>query len=136
MNFVLKESEKLPRKKKDDSIHIRMTFVGELARRFRLIKDYWKLQSNTDMIRTLFTKEFERIKDKGLSPPTPPLEHFNTYNDHATIRDHTLGLYIDIYPRPEGELWCEHCESTKCEHIRFALTEPLKKKGWKHKGEK
>ena len=80
------------------------------------------------------------IIEKSGEPLIIHLEHFNTYNDHATIRDHKLGLYIDIYTRPEGELWCEHCESTKCEHIRFALTvpeitEPLKKKGWKHKGD-
>jgi len=70
----------------------------------------------------------------------PSLEHFNTYEDHATIRDHRLGLYIDLWPRPEGELWCEHCESTSCDHVEFALSvpeivKPLEKGGWRHKKE-
>ena len=66
-------------------------------------------------------------------------EHFNTYEDHATIRDHKLGLYVDVYPKPEGKLWCSYCESFNCEHTGFALTipeiiGPLKKRGWEPKG--
>lgn len=73
-------------------------------------------------------------------PELPGLEHFNTYGDHATIRDHRLGLYIDLYPRSEGELWCEYCKSSSCDHVEFALTvpdivKPLEKTGWRHKKE-
>ena len=69
---------------------------------------------------------------------SPRFEHFNTYEDHATIRDKKLGRYVDIYPHRNGELWCENCESTDCEHVQYSLTvpkivEPLKKQGWKHR---
>lgn len=66
-------------------------------------------------------------------------EHFNTYEDHATIKDKKAPeRLIDIYPKEDGALWCEHCESTDCEHVKYALTipeivEPLKKRGWKYK---
>ena len=82
------------------------------------------------------------IQQEGLTsiPELPGLEHFNTYEDHATIRDHRLGLYIDLYPKPEGELWCAYCESTSCDHVEFALTvpdiiKPLEKRGWRPKKE-
>lgn len=132
----------MPARRKDESkVHVRVVFKGKLARRFNQIKEYHGFENNTDLARMLFNKEYERLREQKAISPLAPLEHFNTYEDHATIRDHKLGLYIDIYPKPDGTLWCEHCESTKCEHIRFALTvpeiiEPLKKKGWKYKGER
>lgn len=101
--------------------------------------DYWK-------------EEWEKVKEqyrreKGITSfsgyicyllshaTAPQFEHFNTNQDHATIHDRKLGLYVDVYPRPEGKLYCSYCESTKCEHIRYALTVPeitgpLRKKGW------
>jgi len=46
---------------------------------------------------------------------------------------------IDIYVKPVGEyeyeLWCEYCNSNKCEHVAYALSiphitmEPLRKRG-------
>jgi len=97
-------------------------------------------------------KEWKKIKDqyrreKGITSfsgyicyllshaVAPQFEHFNTYEDHATIRDHKLGLYVDVYPKPGGKLWCSYCESFNCEHTGFALTipeiiGPLKKRGW------
>jgi len=63
-------------------------------------------------------------------------KHFNTYETHATIWDRKLSLHIDIYPRPEGKLWCEYCKDMSCEHVEFSLTvqeiiEPLRKQDWK-----
>jgi len=64
-------------------------------------------------------------------------QHFNTYDDHATIIDNKIRRMIDIYPKEEiKELWCEYCDSTNCEHVKFARTvpkimEPLEKKGWR-----
>lgn len=60
------------------------------------------------------------------------MQYFNTYEDHATIIDNRIRRIIDLYPKPNGELWCEHCDRTDCEHVQFALTvpeiaEPLKK---------
>ena len=67
----------------------------------------------------------------------PLFEHFNTYEDHATIIDRT-GKYarlVDIYFR-NGKAYCEFCKEFDCEHIRFALklpkvAYPLIEKGWK-----
>ena len=63
-------------------------------------------------------------------------EHFNTYQNHATLKDkREPNRLFDIYPRNQGELWCENCDSIDCEHVKFALTileitEPLEKAGW------
>jgi hypothetical protein len=51
------------------------------------------------------------------------------------------------YNRTDEERWssgyssCEYCNSNKCEHVAYALSiphitmEPLRKKGWKYRGE-
>ena len=68
-------------------------------------------------------------------------EHFNTFENYATIKDKKFpNSLFDIYPKEEGTLWCENCDSTECDHVKYALTvpeiiEPLRKKGWKHTGE-
>jgi len=84
------------------------------------------------------------IKQFLLEKTSFHLQHFNTYEDHATIIDNKLRRMIDISIRRIGErefdLFCQHCEKTTCEHVKFALTVPeimehLKKKGLKYKGE-
>lgn len=45
------------------------------------------------------------------------------------------GVIIDVYFKPENA-WCEYCESTRCQHVKFALDLPevqkiLHAKGWK-----
>jgi hypothetical protein len=86
---------------------------------------------------------------------TPRFRHFNTNENRITIMDKKVGWddkegkrqprMIDIYVKPVGEyeyeLWCEYCNSNKCEHVAYALSiphismEPLRKKGWKYRGE-
>jgi len=63
----------------------------------------------------------------------PRFTHYNVYEDHATIYDNLKKRIVDVYFR-EGP-YCEHCEESDCEHVRFALSlpkviEPLEKKGW------
>jgi hypothetical protein len=63
----------------------------------------------------------------------------------ATRKGKDKPRMIDIYFKPVGEneydLWCEYCNSNKCEHVTYALSiphismEPLRKKGWKYRGE-
>jgi len=66
-------------------------------------------------------------------------EHFNTYEDHVTIKDNKLNLYVDIYPKEKGELRCAYCKSANCEHIQDLVNnhpeilKDLEKKGWKYK---
>jgi len=67
-------------------------------------------------------------------------EHFNTYEDHLTIKDNKLNLYVDIYPKESGKLWCDYCNSNHCEHVETLVSKhaeilkDLEKKGWKYRG--
>lgn len=63
-----------------------------------------------------------------------PLEHFNVYEDHVTIVDHTKKGLANVYFR-DKTIYCELCDESKCEHIEYALNLPkvlqiLKDKGW------
>lgn len=70
-----------------------------------------------------------------------PLEHFNLGEDGVKILDRSLankrsrGRIIDVFFK-DGKVWCDHCESAGCGHVKFALGLPevqkiLRKKGWK-----
>ena len=72
-----------------------------------------------------------------------PLEHFNLSENGVRILDrslankHSRGRIIDVYFKPDKVL-CEYCESTRCQHVKFALDLPevqkiLHTKGWKIK---
>ena len=71
------------------------------------------------------------------------LEHFNVSEQGVRILDRSLtskssrGRIIDVYFKPD-KAWCDYCESTNCNHVRFALSltevqDTLSKKGWKMK---
>jgi hypothetical protein len=71
----------------------------------------------------------------------PPMDRFNITEDGVRLIDRTLangvskGRIIDIYFKPDM-VWCEYCESTDCQHVKFALSIPevqkiLREKGWK-----
>jgi hypothetical protein len=83
----------------------------------------------TDALRRLFSE---------YSSVVPRFVHVNTYEDHAVVRDNKIGKEVIIYFRNGGVAYCDYCESTKCEHIDYALTlpevmEPLEQRGWKSK---
>jgi len=70
----------------------------------------------------------------------PPLEHFNIDEQGVRILDRTLasktsrGRIIDVYFKPDN-VWCDYCQSSNCQHVKFALDLPavqeiLNKKGW------
>jgi Arc/MetJ-type ribon-helix-helix transcriptional regulator len=70
-----------------------------------------------------------------------PLEHFNLSEngvrilDRSLANEHSRGRIIDVYFKPDKVL-CEYCESTRCQHVKFALDLPevqkiLHTKGWK-----
>lgn len=72
----------------------------------------------------------------------PKLEHFNMDARGIKVLDRMLGrngIIVDVFFKPDKVL-CEYCESSDCEHTRFALSLPkvqelIKKKGWKLKNE-
>lgn len=81
------------------------------------------------------------LDEYGMLEPKPILEHFNLDEDGIRIVDHSLvtrnspnGRIIDVYFKQE-KVWCDHCKSQECRHVKFALEIPkvkeiLKNKGW------
>jgi len=55
--------------------------------------------------------------------PKARLEHFNTYEDHITIRDLQLSKFVDVYVR-DRKLYCSECNSDSCLHVGFAWSIP------------
>ncbi len=59
--------------------------------------------------------------------------HVNVYDDHATIYDNLRKEMVNVYFKTDP--YCEKCEASDCEHVRYALTlpkvvDPLREKGW------
>ena len=88
----------------------------------------------------------ERCRELKILAPEPArelpsIEHFNIDENGVRILDRTIanggsnGRIIDIYFKPDN-VWCEHCQSADCRHVKFALAIPkvqetLRQKGWK-----
>lgn len=85
---------------------------------------------------------------------TPRFSHINTYENHVTIADKKIGhdvegerrpRPINVYVREVGNsryvFWCEYCNSTECEHVKYVVSighitmEPLRKRGFTYAGE-
>ena len=118
-----------------DELRIYLRVDGEIAERFSRIKEHLGLKNDTEVLRSLINW-FWREHQEELQPP---LQHFNIWDEGVRILDRNInkptGYIVDVYFRPENA-WCEYCDSTKCQHVRFALEIPevqkiLKKKGWK-----
>ncbi len=97
-------------------------------------------KSRSEFIKEALRKRFEELQIAQLTPQLPPLEHFNVDEEGVRILDRTLatkttnGRIIDIYFKPDS-VWCDYCQSSSCQHIKFALELPvvqeiLDKKGW------
>lgn len=113
-----------------ESIKLYVRLKGTIASQFSQIKRYLGLENDTEVVRALITRYYREHEEEL----PQMIEHFNIYEDHITLRDHRIGRYVDIFAR-NGTLWCEHCESSKCEHIEYALSDPeiakvLEKRGW------
>jgi hypothetical protein len=97
-------------------------------------------KSRAEFIKEAIRKRFEELQPIQPISKLPPLEHFNINQEGVRILDRTLannttnGRIIDVYFKP-GIVWCDYCQSSNCQHTRFALelTEVqniLDKKGW------
>jgi hypothetical protein len=100
--------------------------------------------SLADFITDAIREKCEQLKILTPTPELPQLEHFNLSENGVRILDRTLangisrGRIIDVYFKPEG-VWCEHCQTSSCRHIQFALTVPTiqeviikkRREGWK-----
>jgi len=49
-------------KKEEETIRIGLTLEGEMKKRFLLVKKQWGLENNTDVVRMLITREYEKIE--------------------------------------------------------------------------
>jgi len=95
-----------------------------------------------EAIRQLLSHYKESLAQPQLQEP-PKLEHFNISENGVRILDRTIisatsrGRIIDVYFKPE-KVWCEYCDATNCQHVKFAMNIPevqriLQEKGWKIK---
>ena len=117
---------------KETELQIKVLLDEALAYKFIKIKERYGLKTHSETIRFLIAEEYRRLEPEL----TPDLEYFNTYEDHVTIRDNRIGLYVDIFVR-DGKLYCSRCEKEDCEHIQFAINIPkvkkaLEERGWKY----
>jgi len=97
-------------------------------------------KSRSEFIKEAIRKRFEELQAVQPLPKLPPLEHFNVNEEGVRILDRTLatktssGRIIDVYFKPDL-VWCDYCQSSSCQHTKFALKLPavqeiLNKKGW------
>lgn len=115
--------------KKNDRKRISITFEDELLEWIES-----KIKDNT-------FHNFQHAVDYCLSKiygeEKPRFEHFNCYDEHVTLWDNLKKRLIDVHFRDfKPYIYCELCESSNCDHIKFVLTIPkvvetLRKKGWK-----
>jgi hypothetical protein len=95
-------------------------------------------KSRAEFIKEALRRRFEELESL---PPPPLLEHFNLNEQGVRVLDRTIpnssstGRIIGVYFKPDKVI-CEHCESSNCRHVKFALGLPevqkiLRKKGWK-----
>ena len=124
--------------------HRGITLQRELVNK---IEEYIKAHPETgyksiaDFVTDVLREKCFELKILTLTPELPPLEHFNLDEQGVRVLDRTLrngtvrGRIIDVYFKPDSA-WCEYCESTRCQHVKFALDLPevqkiLHTKGWK-----
>ena len=104
-----------------------------------------RIQKQIRILKEAIRKRFDEPNIAQSTPKlVPPLEHFNVNEEGVRILDRTLaskttnGRIIDIYFKPDN-VWCDYCQSSNCQHTKFALElqavqEILNKKGWTIKG--
>lgn len=118
------------------SEYVNISFKKELAdiiRKFIQNNPNFGYRSITQFIEDAARKRCEELKI--LAPKSfPALEHFNIFEDHVTVIDHRRKWLADVYFR-NNHVYCESCENTNCEHVKYALTLPkvreiLLNKGW------
>jgi len=91
---------------------------GEIAKRFWTIKEHMGLKNDTEVLRSLinyYWKEHEEVLK-------PRLEHFNFNEQGMLVLDRDLNSIVQIRFNPK--VYCEHCKSTGCQHVKFARSLP------------
>lgn len=110
---------------------------GEVADRFRRIKNLLGLEQDTEVIRALITWYYNEHREE-LSGPPKSMWHLNLNADGVLVWDPDIHKAIQIKFTPKG-ICCTFDESEKCKHIQFAISKTdiqdvirqRKKEGWK-----
>ena len=100
-------------------------------------------KSLADFVTDAVREKCEELKILAATSELPDLEHFNISENGVRILDRTItsttsrGRIIDVYFKLE-KVWCENCDATNCQHVKFAMNIPevqkiLQEKGWKIK---
>lgn len=92
---------------------------GETSKRFLLIKEHMGLKNDTEVLRSLINWYWKQHEEEL----RPRLEHFNFNEQGMLVLDRNLNSIIQLYFKTD-KIWCEHCKSTGCQHVEFALSLP------------
>lgn len=101
----------------EDELKIYLRLQGEVRDIFSLIKKDLGIKNNTEVLRSLINYYYKQNKTR-----IPLLEYFNLTQEGVTILDRNLKRTVQIHFKPE--IRCEHCKTSGCSHIRFALGQP------------
>jgi len=86
-------------------------------------------KSLADFITDAIRDKCEQLKILTPTPEQPQLEHFNISENGVRILDRTItsktsrGRIIDVYFK-QKRVWCENCDATNCQHVKFAMNIP------------
>ena len=128
-------------KKSKPSDHVTVKIPKELTDEMDKLIGALGFRSRGEIAKEAIRQLLNHYKESLASPELPKIEHFNISENGVRILDRTLangvsrGRIIDVYFKPD-KAWCEYCEATNCQHVKFALSIPevqkiLHKKGWK-----
>ena len=131
-------------KKSKPSDHVTVKIPKELTDEMDKLIGALGFRSRGEIAKEAIRQLLNHYKESLASPELPKIEHFNISENGVRILDRTLangvsrGRIIDVYFKPD-KAWCEYCEATNCQHVKFALSIPevqkiLRKKGWKIEG--
>jgi len=88
-------------------------------------------RSRGEIVNECIRQKIREIEDKN---SLEPYNHYNVFEDHATVKDYTKkGMEIDVFFR-NGKPFCDYCKKSNCEHIHFLLNKEEFQKILKDKG--
>jgi hypothetical protein len=120
------------------SITVRQDVYDYFFNEYSKVKEEYAIKKGVRSFSAYVSYRFTQLLELTSSKNLPRFEHFNMGSTGVKITDRKLHKIAEIYFKPEG-IWCEHDQSSECDHIDFALTVPeiqdiirkRRKEGWK-----
>jgi len=103
----------------EETLRIYLRDDGEAAKRFWAIKEYMGLKNDTEVVRALINWYWKEHEEEL----RPRLEHYNFNEQGMLVLDRDLNSIVQLYFK-QDKVWCEHCKSMGCQHVKFALSLP------------